>query len=299
MSRVVMALGVVVVAIAAAFALWPSSARQPILATVSVREALADDRAGFARVLAPRPMSFPEDHGPHPDFRSEWWYYTGNLKTSTGRHVGFQLTFFSRRAVSSGGTPRVGVGHSTALGHPFRRHRHGRRALPRHQPEQLRGTRASWCSAGAVSGLGRELVRGRRGRGHAAARRGGQSRDQPHRPAGEVGGASGRPRAEPQGTRARQRVALLLVHPDARARHSAPGRRDARGLGRGLDGPRVEHELPGRGPGGLGLVRAAARRRAGTDGLPAPAARRNGRSVHRRDPRHGRTCISRGRVGLS
>ena len=105
MSRVVAALALVVLAAAAAFALWPSSARQPIQATVAVREALAEDRAGFARALAPRPMSFPEDHGPHPDFRMEWWYYTGNLKTSAGRHVGFQLTFF-RIALSPAEEPR-------------------------------------------------------------------------------------------------------------------------------------------------------------------------------------------------
>jgi predicted secreted hydrolase len=94
MSRVALAVGLVVVAAVAAFALWPSSPRHPIQATVAVREALAEERAGFARVLAPRPMSFPEDHGPHPDFRTEWWYYTGNLTTAAGRHVGFQLTFF-------------------------------------------------------------------------------------------------------------------------------------------------------------------------------------------------------------
>jgi predicted secreted hydrolase len=90
----VVVLAAVVVLAGAAFALWPSSARQPIQATVSVREALAEDREGFARVLAPRPLVFPEDHGPHPDFRTEWWYYTGNLTTEAGRHVGFQLTFF-------------------------------------------------------------------------------------------------------------------------------------------------------------------------------------------------------------
>jgi len=94
MSRVALAVALAVVAAAAAFALWPSSPRHPIQATVAVREALAEDRAGFARALAPRPLSFPEDHGPHPDFRTEWWYYTGNLKTPAGRHVGFQLTFF-------------------------------------------------------------------------------------------------------------------------------------------------------------------------------------------------------------
>ena len=94
MSRVALAVTLAVVAAAAAFALWPSSPRHPIQATVAVREALAEDRAGFARAPAPRPLVFPEDHGPHPDFRTEWWYYTGNLKTAAGRHVGFQLTFF-------------------------------------------------------------------------------------------------------------------------------------------------------------------------------------------------------------
>src|SRR5213593_1413088 len=96
MSRV--ALGVVVVVVAAlgmAFlALWPTGSRPRIEATVAVREALASDSAGFARALAPRLLSFPADHGPHPDFRTEWWYYTGNLRTAAGRHFGFQLTFF-------------------------------------------------------------------------------------------------------------------------------------------------------------------------------------------------------------
>jgi predicted secreted hydrolase len=106
MSRVVMALAGALLAAAAAFALWPSSARQPIQATVAVREALAEDRAGFARALAPRLLTFPEDHGPHPDFRTEWWYYTGNLTTAAGRHVGFQLTFF-RIALSPAEEPRA------------------------------------------------------------------------------------------------------------------------------------------------------------------------------------------------
>jgi len=42
---------------------------------------------------------FPRDHFNHPDFQTEWWYYTGNLKSSDGRRFGFELTFF-RQAVS-------------------------------------------------------------------------------------------------------------------------------------------------------------------------------------------------------
>jgi len=85
--------GVAVLAMAL-FALWPSGQRMPIHATVAVREALASPDTGFTRAVAPRSFSFPLDHGPHPDFRTEWWYYTGNLSTAAGRRFGFELTFF-------------------------------------------------------------------------------------------------------------------------------------------------------------------------------------------------------------
>jgi len=38
--------------------------------------------------------SFPNDHGNHPDFKTEWWYFTGNLKSEDGKEFGYQLTFF-------------------------------------------------------------------------------------------------------------------------------------------------------------------------------------------------------------
>ncbi|MEW5976214.1 MAG: lipocalin-like domain-containing protein [Acidobacteriota bacterium] len=37
---------------------------------------------------------FPQDHGSHPEYRIEWWYYTGNLSTEDGQRFGYQLTFF-------------------------------------------------------------------------------------------------------------------------------------------------------------------------------------------------------------
>lgn len=54
------------------------------------------DATGFARALAPRPFKFPADDGPHEDYQTEWWYYTGNLTTAGGQHVGYQLTIFRR-----------------------------------------------------------------------------------------------------------------------------------------------------------------------------------------------------------
>ncbi len=52
------------------------------------------DTGGFERATAPRPFRFPADHGPHPGFRHEWWYFTGNLRAPDGRRFGYQLTFF-------------------------------------------------------------------------------------------------------------------------------------------------------------------------------------------------------------
>jgi predicted secreted hydrolase len=37
---------------------------------------------------------FPRDHHLHPDFKTEWWYFTGNLADASGRRFGYQLTFF-------------------------------------------------------------------------------------------------------------------------------------------------------------------------------------------------------------
>jgi predicted secreted hydrolase len=50
----------------------------------------------FAKAVPGRTLTFPQDHGKHPDFQTEWWYFTGNLVSSEGRRWGFQLTFFRR-----------------------------------------------------------------------------------------------------------------------------------------------------------------------------------------------------------
>ncbi|BBO76070.1 carotenoid 1,2-hydratase [Desulfosarcina widdelii] len=49
---------------------------------------------GFVPVTGPCNFSFPDDHGPHPAYRTEWWYYTGNLTDEENHRFGFQLTFF-------------------------------------------------------------------------------------------------------------------------------------------------------------------------------------------------------------
>ncbi len=51
-------------------------------------------QASFAQALAPQPLEFPRDQGPHPDYRQEWWYLTGNLDAADGERFGFELTIF-------------------------------------------------------------------------------------------------------------------------------------------------------------------------------------------------------------
>lgn len=58
-------------------------------------ELLSGDGAeGYAQAREPRDFSFPRDHGPHPAFRNEWWYLTGNLDGGAGERFGFELTIF-------------------------------------------------------------------------------------------------------------------------------------------------------------------------------------------------------------
>ena len=59
------------------------------------RSAHAEGAAVPYRLALPHyRFEFPRDHFNHPEFRTEWWYYTGNLRTPEGRRFGFELTFF-------------------------------------------------------------------------------------------------------------------------------------------------------------------------------------------------------------
>ncbi len=57
---------------------------------------------GYAQAIEPRQFAFPADHGPHPDFRNEWWYLTGNLDGKEGARFGFEFTIFRFSLVPPG-----------------------------------------------------------------------------------------------------------------------------------------------------------------------------------------------------
>ncbi len=48
----------------------------------------------WRQAVGPWNWSFPRDHGAHPEFRTEWWYFTGNLRDGSGNRYGYQITFF-------------------------------------------------------------------------------------------------------------------------------------------------------------------------------------------------------------
>lgn len=76
---------------------------------------------GFAEVTPDKRLFFPEDHGPHPEFRIEWWYLTANLDGADGAEYGIQWTLF-RNAVAPGpdtdpdgwGSNQLWLGHAAA-----------------------------------------------------------------------------------------------------------------------------------------------------------------------------------------
>src|SRR5579872_4718541 len=71
---------------------------------------------GFAPVTPGRKLVFPADHGPHPDFRIEWWYVTANLTDANGVAYGAQWTLF-RQAMRPGAQVEGWANQQIWMGH--------------------------------------------------------------------------------------------------------------------------------------------------------------------------------------
>ena len=73
---------------------------------IALSKAMGDTRdEGFDKAIDKIKFNFPEDHGPHPGFKTEWWYFTGNLTTKDNKKFGYQFTIF-RSALSKTETAR-------------------------------------------------------------------------------------------------------------------------------------------------------------------------------------------------
>lgn len=89
----------VIIGVAAAGFSLIDSADGDDVAAIALIAAPQTNLDAFDRAVTQRAWDFPRDHGAHESFQTEWWYYTGNLKTADGRHFGYQFTIF-RRAIT-------------------------------------------------------------------------------------------------------------------------------------------------------------------------------------------------------
>lgn len=82
---------------------WPAAGSEALPGLDLGRLIGGEVATGFAVADGPRPFRFPEDHGAHPDFRTEWWYLVTHLEDANGRPFSAQFTLF-RQALAP---PRV------------------------------------------------------------------------------------------------------------------------------------------------------------------------------------------------
>lgn len=88
----------------------------PVAALAQGFAGLGTKAEGFTQPVPGTALEFPADHGPHPDYRIEWWYLTANMTGPDGTPYGLQWTLFrSALAPHDGegwGTPQLWMGHA-------------------------------------------------------------------------------------------------------------------------------------------------------------------------------------------
>lgn len=91
--------------------------RGPLAAMVLAAGAAAGLVAAAPAVVPGRTLTFPRDHGSHPEFRTEWWYATGWLETAAGETLGFQVTFFRARPGLADDNPSAFAARQFVIAH--------------------------------------------------------------------------------------------------------------------------------------------------------------------------------------
>ncbi len=113
----------------------------------------------WERVIRPRVWSFPRDFGAHPEFRTEWWYFTGNLADTSGSALWVSAHLFPAGTPAEAPHPGKLLGHPGSLPGPFCGHRCGPEYLPGFGAGVPQGTRAGRDQPGGDGRLASELVR--------------------------------------------------------------------------------------------------------------------------------------------
>lgn len=178
MPRPFLAIALLLAALVAA-ALFYTREQAPLQVSVGIGQALAGDTTGYARAYGPVPIQFPADHGPHPAFKLEWWYYTGNLQTDAGRRFGYQFTVFRNAlappdttqvvSASDWRTEQLYFAHFTlsdidaAQFHAFERFSRGAAGLAGAQPEPFKVWLEDWQATEGTQGMPAMQIRAEEG----------------------------------------------------------------------------------------------------------------------------------------
>ncbi|MES2901897.1 MAG: carotenoid 1,2-hydratase, partial [Pseudomonadota bacterium] len=88
-----------------------------IVLMLLVTQACLAAPAQFAPVVPGMALVFPTDFGAHPEFKTEWWYVTGWLKTPAGKPLGFQVTFFRSATGQGRENPSAFAPRQLIIGH--------------------------------------------------------------------------------------------------------------------------------------------------------------------------------------
>ena len=80
--------------------------RSKLAALLMLCLALSAAAQEYKSALPGYKYEFPRDYFNHPEYQTEWWYYTGNLRTADGHRFGFELTFFRQGAASNADVSR-------------------------------------------------------------------------------------------------------------------------------------------------------------------------------------------------
>lgn len=85
----------------ALFACTEENIKSDSNASIPVSKAMGETvDPSFSKAITPKTFEFPKDHGPHKNFKTEWWYFTGNLISTNDEKFGYQFTIF-RNAVNT------------------------------------------------------------------------------------------------------------------------------------------------------------------------------------------------------
>ena len=78
-----------------------------LLLLIDINQAIPAEKTGFKPALPGWKYEFPRDHRAHREFKIEWWYYNGYLRSPEGQRFGYQVTFF-RIGLTPGPIPKEG-----------------------------------------------------------------------------------------------------------------------------------------------------------------------------------------------